>query len=691
MTRQSVTASWGALVVAAVVCAALPRPAPGAWIGGWKFRRQIQVPKFKVTRLPGPEIAVVDMPTAGAIKPDGSDILVATTAGVVMPHEVLMVGPGDRVRIAFALRPPSVRVYYVYFGNPKPPRTNKQLEIKRGVRLQTWRYPGGAFNTFQQVKDIFKRAKVFIGGDMLDRVFMGHNPFGPDARVASIFTAWMIVPKVGIYDFACSSQNASFLLIDDKLVASNGGGHGPQRIMRRMGQATLKAGLHKLTVYHVSSGGNPIVVAAWRQPGWKYLRMIPQGAYTRFYRATAGAIEEYGRPAAVDFLPDHAGETFMLNRYYQRFVFKAVSARKLRVRAWAWDFGDGQTADTEAVEHVYLTPGKYTVTLTGKTTTGKVSRTNRIYVSRPWARVTSNRMDSVRQYAKIVLDYDFEKFKSPADIAEAILLLERGRAYGGLIRAGDALVKRKTAPARKLLEVVPIYARNLVTVGRPDKAVAGLVTAAKMTDRPEVCAPLLVQAGQIALNEKSDANLAMKLYEQVRAKYEPVAAVPAIRQAKIGIGDVHRARGDYNKARQAYQAAGIRRPPRHRGKDPFVKGDFARHVEDYIRTRKLKDARTFLDQWANSFPLEKLEGYWSLLHVRWCRAKVLHAKAAREALILANVNPTSNYSAELLFLAADSLRRLAKPDQSREALKRIVNKYPESPFAAKAAEKLKGG
>ena len=208
MQRQALTVSWRVLVVAAVVCAACPQRATGVWVSGWKFRREIQVPKFKITRLGGPEIAVVDMPTAGAIKPDGSDVLVATTGGVVMPHQVLMVGPGDRVRIAFALRPPSVRVYYVYFGNPKPPKPKKALEIRRGVWLETWRYPGGAFNTFEQVKNIFKRAKVFIGGDMQDRVFMGHNPFGPDARVASIFTAWMIVPKVGVYDFACSSQNA---------------------------------------------------------------------------------------------------------------------------------------------------------------------------------------------------------------------------------------------------------------------------------------------------------------------------------------------------------------------------------------------------------------------------------------------------------------------------------------------------
>ena len=103
------TAARRVCIAAAVVCATGPPAAPGAWIGrNWRFRREVQVPKFKPKRLAGPEIAVVEMPTSGAIKPDGSDVRVATSSGTVMPHRVLMVGPGDRVRIVFALRPPAV-------------------------------------------------------------------------------------------------------------------------------------------------------------------------------------------------------------------------------------------------------------------------------------------------------------------------------------------------------------------------------------------------------------------------------------------------------------------------------------------------------------------------------------------------------------------------------------------------------
>ena len=66
-----------------------------------------------------------------------------------------------------------------------------------------------------------------------------------------------------------------------------------------------------------------------------------------------------------------------------------------------------------------------------------------------------------------------------------------------------------------------------------------------------------------------------------------------------------------------------------------------------------------------------------------------YAEVTIEADILARVNPASNCGAQLLMLAVQAYRKMDKPDKAAETLKRIVDKFPESPLAVKAAETLK--
>src|SRR5262245_43988972 len=94
--------------------------ADARWMdNAWTYRRAVDV-IWDDQKATGDELAMVDVYTAGHHKPDGSDIRVALELGKIVPSHVLMAGPGDRVRVVFALSK-SIRRYYVYFGNPNPP------------------------------------------------------------------------------------------------------------------------------------------------------------------------------------------------------------------------------------------------------------------------------------------------------------------------------------------------------------------------------------------------------------------------------------------------------------------------------------------------------------------------------------------------------------------------------------------
>ena len=668
-----------------LLAAPLPVRAARWWSTAWRYRREVTVPQFKPTGLGGSEVAVVTFPTGGLTASGGRDVRVAADSGREVPCRVLMAGPGDRIRLAFGAMP-GVTKYYVYYGNPNT-SPGKKLDIRRGVLLETWAYSGSIPKTLSKARGIFTHTRKLLGRDFQDKIFLGYNPFSPASGIASIFTGYVRCSQPGRYVFAITSRNASFLEVDDKLLVSNGGTRKPSRRGYRTGSVTLTAGAHKLTFYHVNNYGDPVAVLAWQPPGAKRPVPIPSSAFAPVVRGTCGLMKRYGTTLDIDFIPVHAGETFADNRYYQRYSFEANTVGTAgRSIQWKWDFGDGQTSGRQKADHVYLLQGEYTVTLTAKTRVGGLKRTNRIFVTRDWSRVTSHSLDKLRLHTDIIARYDFASMSAPG-ICEAMRLLKRAGSTDALLRAGQALLTHKTIGRKEGETVLLMYAEALVSARAPDKAAAALAQGVRMVKSPSTRAMLTYRAGKICLDELQDTARALNLFNEVLKKYSVLTTSSAVRGARIGIGDVWRSRGDYDRAGRAYAKAKGRGSVKP-GRRPIVKGDLARHVEDYIRKRDLTSAEEYLRRWQETFPIDKLEGYWSLLAVRLYLARKNYAAAVREVEILVRVNPGSNYAAELLMMSVGAYQKLGRKPQADAALKRIAQKYPESPLAAVAVRRL---
>jgi len=127
------------------------------------------------------------------------------------------------------------------------------------------------------------------------------------------------------------------------------------------------------------------------------------------------------------------------------------------------------------------------------------------------------------------------------------------------------------------------------------------------------------------------------------------------------------------------------------GGESLARGNFARHVEEYIRTRDHDAAEQCLDEWAQTLPADKLHGYWSLLRARLLIARSLYGEAVMEVRVLLAANDASPYAPELLMEAAIAHKSLNQPDQTRAILERIVKEYSESQTARQAQEMLKAG
>lgn len=677
---------WMCVAVLGLSLPASPAGAQDAWWNySWPYRRVLAVTDVPKTGLPGDEIGVVTMFTGGSLLSDGQDIRVVTATGEPVAHRVLMVGPGDTVRVAFALKPPATK-YGVYFGNEKAPKPTSTLEIKRGVLQETWAYTGGGVASLQHALKVYEKTGELIGRDFRPQIFQGYNPFGPQDRICSIYTGYLVCPYEGEYAFALSSKDASFLLADGKEVVDNGGLHPPQHDISKTGKITLTKGLHELKVYHINADGDPILTVAWREPGGKRIWTIPPEAFAPIRVATAGMMERYAKSVQADFIPTFAGETYMAGRYFQRYTFELLTGgRTVGKPEVQWEFGDGQTASESKVEHVYLRPGPYKVTMTAKVGGEKIVRANTLYVSRPWDQVTQGKLDPLPDHARIVSKYDFSA-AGDQDIALAVGLLERANMPEAILKAGDVLVKRDSAAGEVLTAVMPVYSETLAEKTQdPRRAVAALVKAAQMAGKdPAAAALMTVLGGEMALRG-GDLDKALELFQAALKKYAAVTTGETIRDARIGVGDVWSARGDYAKALEAYRA--VQAVEGDAGKQAIRKGDLARQVEAYTRAGEYGDAADSLNEWEREFPIDKLEGYSTLLRARLLRARKQYAQAAELAERLVRVNPRSNYAPELLMLASDAYLALKKDAAAADCLDRIVKNYPESPLAAEVKKK----
>ncbi len=245
----------------------IPAAGQGApwWNKDWEFRRMVSA-KHRKSGLDGQEAAWITIPTNRALAKNARDLRVVTPSGVVLPHLIMRIGPGDLVSVAFPLRPAYGR-YYIYYGNPTAEPAADDWRPKRGVLLEGWRYSGGAINTLGEVRRAFERAaRRYEGATFVPNIFLGLNPFSNSSQWCHRYTGYLHIKRAGDYGLATTSDDASFVLIDDKLVVGWGGLHGFRGDAKYNKTIRLEPGLHKLTYLQVNQNSRGGAVAAGRPP-----------------------------------------------------------------------------------------------------------------------------------------------------------------------------------------------------------------------------------------------------------------------------------------------------------------------------------------------------------------------------------------------------------------------------------------
>jgi PKD repeat protein len=406
---------WRVLLVAwalSFVGSSLAAPGQTFRHAGVEFQalRPINIPPGKTY-----SVIVTQFFHHGQINAEGTNVLVATKAGKPVPTRVLQLGPGDYCRVAF--EPQSGQnAYEVFYGGDAPAASEVPAwTSKDGLLLETREFKPCNLHRLDSVRQAFHSSKP-IGADYVDRVQHADNPFAlVPAPFLSRYSGTMHLGTAATYGFVTSSQDCSFLLIDDKVVVEAPGAHGPAHHALRGSRkdVALSAGPHKFEYYHAASGPRAFMVAAWeinpRDPKPQPVAIPPEVFHAGSVgREAAGPPSMRGEKVIPDFVMNLAGSVPLPDREVPlvRVQFRDASPRSLSLNAkFLWEFGDGQTSDQPNPEHVYLRPGLYSVKLTVRRAGRPFEIVNRVYVDQP--KVTArDQLDELDAYLPMLESYD---------------------------------------------------------------------------------------------------------------------------------------------------------------------------------------------------------------------------------------------------------------------------------------------
>jgi TolA-binding protein len=434
---------------------------------------------------------------------------------------------------------------------------------------------------------------------------------------------------------------------------------------------------------------------AWQLPNSDERTTIPPAAfgYDRVAHPMPMRLDHRDDGLQPDFrtmvlgdVPAPAGDSTMV-----RVEFINTTAAVIREDAqWAWEFGDGQSADCANPGHVYLRHGVYSVSL-GITRGGHVvNTTNRVCISPQFTvgAKHAQQEEQIDSYLKVLEQCNAAKL-GPRDLRQLV------RAY---LMAGKMQKAIETAKI-VLSPEVPQHNDELrweiitrvgpvarIQLADAETAAALNTAAAQVIRRPSWRFACGVEAADIALNELLAPSQAKALLDAIMGDLGQATTLDQSKYHRV-IGDWYARMGNGKKAKKAYHKAASARALEDSSREATARRTaYLRSAEIHLQEADFQRARRELEQWQSDFPADKMEGDLSLLYARcW-----LENKQYRRALAVANdllaTNPNACCADRLVLLCAECEKRLKHPVRAAAFYQSLLTTYPESPLVPQAKQ-----
>jgi tetratricopeptide (TPR) repeat protein len=639
---------------------------------------RLRIEKIARTDWPA-KVGVVDIaPCLGSSSRFG----VFDAEGKPMAFQTLWSAQGEETRLCFDTSSGAESCFICF--NTDLPMAGGSWAPEAGVLLET--RPCRAdlpINTAPQIARLLSAAGAPSGCDYVPNIFLGANPFGPSTYYVATFNGWFEVPKAAPYTFATASDDASYLEVDNRAVATwlgvhgaGGGTHG-----EHSGTIALSAGLHRLSYVQIQLNGASAAVAGWKPPGRQHIELMPPSAFvpvarfhvTGFKCASPGAGRIYFDWHTVD-------QCALGGAMFVRVQFRVVDDS--RGRSYRWRFDDGSVDTGVNPRHFFPQPGLRQVTLE-VLQGGVVVATNslRLRINPDWQQRDWWREDIFNEAKNDFLRRDLALMPAH-DLISVLDLADRSDDRELLTRLGEILIKRQeefNAPAY----AGTFYKMGMVLEHQGDWGDALAVKSFRLALAPQRDTPAISEQARLRLaalliHFSSELDEAGKLLGSISS------ALPGAEERRLWQllrGDLSLARRRKDEARKEYAALGNKETP------GIARAARLESAAILLQNGQWDDAQEALDRLQSERPLERMSLDAGLLALDLELARKEFQRALTDGHTLLTVAGDDPREAEVLYAVVQSGLALGKEQEAQRALGRMLKDFPYSEAAAKAKDR----
>jgi tetratricopeptide (TPR) repeat protein len=684
-------------------------------LADWSSRAVVEITK----PVEGVGTAAVKVLCQGRAKPDGSDFRVLNQQSQPVPFQLNFHNANRYALISFRAENAQVgQRFHIYYGNPRAERATEEVVVsaqpgsgpsqgswnpRAGLTFATMKRPEADNpETVEQLTQLIADSNEKYGGRYQRRVADGHNPFGPSDNYISVYRGWISIPKAGTYKFCTASNEASFSFLDGQELIHWPGRHTSERGLRgeKNAEFELTSGLHYLEYYHEEVMLKQVAFLGWSPPGSPagHFSAIPESVYTLPHSASAVRYESR-EGVLPHFEPDILDSIWPQDRHegpYTRVRFGVGDLQAFPAgTTYRWSFGDGESSAGTECEHVYLSLGRYNVTLTTEGPAGRTSSAWPLEIYEIQHVTDDIKQGRPSEYAEIAATYDPAKLVA-TNLKELAHLFGEGDRPQDALRVGRIFVDRFSSSNPEMLpQVRRLMALCALKTGEEgvDEAIANfrasITEATPPVERIDSLAQLILLLGI----ERKQADKTKDLLEQVEETTKNSVVddeiKAAYRRAINAAGDVLLWNGNRAEARGFYKRVEVIRgkfiPAQVRSARV---GAFPRAIREYLAAGDYDAALDIVDQWEDQFATEKVKG-----HTFFWRGTILaerhqYRNAARYLARSLGLATGAGFETEARWRLADSLEKLGKPKEAAAEFAKLVATGLNDDFVESARRKL---
>jgi tetratricopeptide (TPR) repeat protein len=655
------------------------------WDESFSCRRKFVVEQdsFKSART---DTAVASFYTYGRLENSARDIRVLDSRANPVPFQVMFFHPDLYCIVAFR-HSPGEKNYWIYHGNKNAKKLDFTWMPKAGLLLTTYKREGDIAPNWTAMRRAFRNGPPHpFGAGYRDLIFDGLNPYGSSVDFISRYLAYFFADREGEYRFCTASDDASFLLVDEKLVADWPGWHdaGGGVYGQHYGTIELKKGIHKLTYYHLQGGDQTACVAGWQKPGDRHVSLMPPDAFVPVLRTNCLLFEIRGQTVAPDFKAEQLDTLATEGKTYVLFQFTDITPSAVpELVQRRWDFGDGISTLETNPTHLYLSEGIKTVKLVYQMKNGEVVTSEQslpVYGNPPLTNPDPFYLQTM--IAGWAVQYPLESL-SREDLASAALLLVNESRYEPVFKVLESRFKNmKDVDDPLENELALLYGRILTEHKNDFKgATAFLIKWLEKgkTGKRTVAqkAPIYFYLARLQSDQLKNPGDSLKSLSSLLNADDELNRQD---QKKLyqELGDLYLSLKDLKRARDFYNQVEVLVTGDLRQPASFYKSSCVLTVESYIRSGNLTGAEDALLKWQEDFPTEKINGHSLLLYGKLYRAKKEYESSNKILETLMENDPSSNLVREALVVQGSNYIALQDYAKASAIFRRLLNQYDDA-------------